>query len=79
MITEIALVIVIIFGSIMAVSYAITGEVLISVSISPSYHSCTVALDQRQDYYLEYENGILVNMTALDEPIILNKERITCG
>lgn len=63
---------------ILGIGYAVTGEVVIDVSIAPDYHSCTVALDLRQDYYLEYENGVLVNMTPLDEPIILTKEMITC-
>lgn len=79
MISEMIAVFILITGILLGINYALTGEVKISVSVAPTYNSCTVALDLRQDYYLEYNQGVLVNMTPIGDPIIMSKERIKCS
>lgn len=55
------------------------SDVTIDVYIEPSYHSCTIALMQMQDYYLEYEGPNLINITPVGDPIILENRAISCG
>lgn len=56
---------------------ALTGEVKISVSITQGYHSYTMALNQRQDYYVQCNGTDLINVTPIGQPIIL--ENVTGG
>lgn len=71
MIIEIATGIISVLALISLASYALTGEVIISVSIAePDYHSYTVAINQIQDYYIECSGENLINQTPIGDPII---------
>lgn len=46
--------------------------------VHSDYHSYTIALSQIQDYYVECDGKNLINITPLDDPIILDKVYNLC-
>jgi hypothetical protein len=63
------LIVIIIFLLCSSIGYAVYSDVQISVSVKSAYHTYTIALDQRQDYYVECDGVNLLNVTPIGDPI----------
>jgi len=68
---ETILIIIILITSISALVLAVQDLVQISVGVVEGYHSYTLALDQRQDYYVQCNGTNLLNVTPVGHPILL--------
>ena len=71
---ETLLIIIILITSISALVLAVQDSVQISVGVVESYHSYTMALNQRQDYYVECNGINLINVTPVGDPILLDNK-----